>query len=156
MPSFKKGQSGNPAGRPAGSKNKRTLAAQALHDAAEDVTKAVIAAAREGDMQAARLVLERIQPPVRPVSQPTPFEFDASLPASQQATQVIQAVADGSLPADIASVLLDCLHKHVALMQAEGLEARIMQLEHVHCTTPRHSGVMHVPMESLKAPQQKE
>lgn len=147
MPSFKKGQSGNPAGRPAGSKNKRTLAAQALHDAAEDVTKAVIAAAREGDMQAARLVLERIQPPVRTVSQPTPFEFDASLPASQQATQVIQAVADGSLPADIASVLLDCLHKHAALVQAETLEDRLAALERGQHLTGTPSGIKFIPLE---------
>lgn len=146
MPAFKKGQSGNPAGRPAGTRNRRTLAAQALHDAAEDVAKAMIEAAKAGDTAAGRLVLERVQPPVRPVSQPTPFDFDPSKSASEQAEQVIQAVADGSLPAETATILLDCLHKHAALVQAETLEGRIAALEGQHLGgTP--SGIKYIPLE---------
>lgn len=60
---FAKGQSGNPAGRPAGSRNKTSLLAQELLDGdAEDIVRKVIEKAKEGDATAMRLVMERILP----------------------------------------------------------------------------------------------
>jgi hypothetical protein len=50
-------------GRPHGSRNKRTvLMEQMLEGDAEKVAKAVIQAAQDGDMQAARLVFDRCYP----------------------------------------------------------------------------------------------
>ena len=55
--------SGNPAGRPKGSRNKTTLAAQALLDGeAEALTRKAIELAMSGDPVALRLCLERILP----------------------------------------------------------------------------------------------
>ena len=55
--------SGNPAGRPKGSRNKTTLAAQALLDGeAEALTRKAIELAMSGDAVALRLCLERILP----------------------------------------------------------------------------------------------
>jgi hypothetical protein len=63
-PGFKKGQSGNPSGRPPGSRNKSTLAAEALLDGeAETLTRKAIEEAKAGNMIALRLCLERIVPP---------------------------------------------------------------------------------------------
>lgn len=61
---FPKGRSGNPAGRPKGARNKATvLAEQLMADDAENVVRAVVKAAKRGDMAAARIVLDRIVPP---------------------------------------------------------------------------------------------
>ena len=61
---FKKGQSGNPKGRPKGLLNKTTLAAQVLLDGeAEALTRKAIEKAKEGDIAALKLCLERIVPP---------------------------------------------------------------------------------------------
>ena len=61
---FKPGQSGNPAGRPPGSRNKTTLLAQGLLDSnAEALIKKLIQMALEGDTAAMRLAIERILPP---------------------------------------------------------------------------------------------
>jgi len=61
---FKPGTSGNPNGRPEGSRNKATLAAQALLDGeAEALTRQCIEMALSGDTTALRLCLERICPP---------------------------------------------------------------------------------------------
>src|SRR3978361_2276837 len=60
---FAKGQSGNPAGKPAGTRNATTLAVeQLLHGEAEAITRKAIEMAKEGDTIALRLVLERVAP----------------------------------------------------------------------------------------------
>ena len=60
---FRKGQSGNPSGKPRGTRNRTTVLAEKLmQDDARDIVQAVLAAAKNGDMTAARLILERISP----------------------------------------------------------------------------------------------
>ena len=57
---FKPGTSGNPSGKPAGARNKTTLAVEALLDGeAEDLTRKAIELAKAGDMTALRLCLDR-------------------------------------------------------------------------------------------------
>jgi Family of unknown function (DUF5681) len=52
---FEPGQSGNPAGRPKGSRNKATLAVEALLDGeAEEITRKAIELAKKGDLAAIR------------------------------------------------------------------------------------------------------
>jgi hypothetical protein len=63
---FQKGQSGNPLGRPLGSRNKRTIAAEKLFDEdAEALTRVAIDLAKEGDIAALRLCMDRICAPNR-------------------------------------------------------------------------------------------
>jgi hypothetical protein len=63
---FVKGQSGNPAGRPRGSKNRKTLAARELLDGeAEVLTRKAVELAMNGDAAAMRLCLERVMAPRR-------------------------------------------------------------------------------------------
>ena len=60
---FPKGRSGNPRGKPKGARHTTTLLAERLmQDDAENIVNAVLTAAREGDMTAARIVLDRILP----------------------------------------------------------------------------------------------
>lgn len=74
-PNWKKGKSGNKAGRPKGSKNKSTLALEALRSGAvdqimdklTDVVRVVIARAEAGDMTAAKMLLDRAIPVTRAV-----------------------------------------------------------------------------------------
>ena len=62
-----KGVSGNPAGLPPGTKHKRTIFFDALEaaagpDAIVELVKTVFAAAKQGDMTAARILLDRLVP----------------------------------------------------------------------------------------------
>jgi uncharacterized protein DUF5681 len=60
---FRKGASGNPAGKPRGARNKVTVAIEGLMGKyGEQVAARVIKRASDGDMTAARLVLDRIAP----------------------------------------------------------------------------------------------
>src|SRR5258708_3319573 len=63
---FKAGWSGNPEGRPRGSRNKATMAVEALLDGeANAIARKAVEKALEGDMAALRLCLERVLPPRR-------------------------------------------------------------------------------------------
>jgi hypothetical protein len=63
---FRKGASGNPQGRPFGSRHKTTLAVEGLLDGdAEKLTRAAIDRAIAGDPAALRICLDRIIPPRR-------------------------------------------------------------------------------------------
>ena len=63
---FKKGWSGNPAGRPRGTRNKAIEAAELLLEGeAEALTRRAVERALEGDAAALRLCLDRIIPPRR-------------------------------------------------------------------------------------------
>jgi hypothetical protein len=58
--------SGNPNGRPKRSPNKTTLAIEALLEGeSEAITRKLLEMAKEGDMTAVRLCLERLLPPKR-------------------------------------------------------------------------------------------
>ena len=60
---FKKGNSGNPCGRPAGSRNKATLLyEQLLDNGAEELILKAMQMARKGDIRALTLCLDRIFP----------------------------------------------------------------------------------------------
>ena len=63
MAKFEKGRSGNPSGRPVGSRNAATLAAEALlAGESEALTRKAIELALDGDATALRLCIERIVP----------------------------------------------------------------------------------------------
>jgi len=104
---FRKGVSGNPNGRPKGSRNNATLAAEALlAGEAEKLTRKCIDLALDGDPIALRLCMERIYP----ARKDRPVEF--SLPpintardAADVMSSVMNAVAAGQLtPADAAEL----------------------------------------------------
>ena len=61
MPQFRKGQSGNPAGRPPGSRNRATIMVQnLLEGAAENIAKRAAQLAEEGNVAAIRICMNRL------------------------------------------------------------------------------------------------
>src|SRR5204863_10153954 len=96
---FAKGQSGNPAGRPLGARNRTTMAAQALLDGkAETITAKAAELAESGDINAIRLCLDRLLPPRR--DQPIEFEMrklESIHDAPDTIADVLAAVAAGKI-----------------------------------------------------------
>jgi Family of unknown function (DUF5681) len=104
---FQKGQSGNPSGKPKGTRNRTTVLAEKVMQAdAEDIVRAVINAAKCGDMTAARLVLDRISPVRRgrPVQLDLPPVRTASDIAEAMATLTMAVASGGVTPDEAASV----------------------------------------------------
>ena len=128
---FKPGQSGNPAGRPRGSRHATTVAIEALLDGdAETITRKAIEAAKGGDMVAIRLVMDRICPPrkTRPVHIELPPIADAHGVADAQ-QEVLNAVAKGELLLDEAQALCGLLEARRKALETQELELRITELE---------------------------
>src|SRR5215203_6911368 len=128
---FQPGRSGNPQGRPPGSRNKTTRAIDALFDGeAEALTRKAIELAKAGDLVALRLCLDRICPPRkdRPVSFAMP-ELSTAADAKLAASALVKAVADGELTPGEASELGRLLDAFTRVLDAAEFEERISRLE---------------------------
>ncbi len=128
---WKPGQSGNPRGKLVGSRNKATMMVLGLMEqGAEEIAKAVVAAARAGDLGAAKMVLERLAPPMkeRPVSLALPDTSTAEgIAAAQNA--ILQAVAAGDLLPGEGTILTGIVEGRRRAMETLELEQRITKLE---------------------------
>lgn len=124
-----KGQSGNPRGRPPGRPDARTKITRALMDEGLEIARVVTDAAKEGDLQAASLVLSRIAPALRPEAQAVHFDFDPSASPVQQVESVLAAIADGDVPVDLGKQLIDAIKALADVRATEELEARLAALE---------------------------
>jgi len=102
-----KGQSGNPTGKPAGARNKATVMVQSiLERGAKEITEAVVSLAKEGDLAAARLVLERLVPPAkeRPIFLALP-DTGLAEGIDEAQTAILKAIAAGELlPGEAATL----------------------------------------------------
>jgi hypothetical protein len=102
---FEKGQSGNPAGKPKGTRNRATVMAEALLNGnAEALANKAVELALDGDVTALRLCLDRSIPRRR--DRVVQFELPPIRCAADAVTAydaVMTAVADGTLtPAEAA------------------------------------------------------
>ena len=96
---YQPGQSGNPAGRPPGSRNKKTIAMEeAFEEHAEDILKEVVGRAKEGEKTAMRLCMERMLAPKRerPVAIDLPV-IDTPADARKALAVVTAELAEGNL-----------------------------------------------------------
>lgn len=128
---FKPGQSGNPKGKPKGTRHKATLAALELLDGeAEALSRKAVELALEGDTTALRLCLERIAPPRKdaPVSFELP-EMQTANDALAAINAIVQAVANGELTPGEASGLAGLVEAFRKTAEFEDLERRIARLE---------------------------
>ena len=128
---FKRGQSGNPHGRPLGSRHKTTLAIDALLDGeAENLTRKAVEMALRGDTVAMRLCLDRLAPPRR--DRPVPFalpKLDTAADAKAAAAAILKAVADGELTPGEAGELSKLLESYTRVIEVADFEKRLEALE---------------------------
>lgn len=118
-------------GRPEGSRNKASLAVEALFEGeGEEIGRKAIELAKGGDMQAIKLVIERLcpAPKSRRISLDLPDAKDAAGIASAQAS-VVQAVAGGEISPDEGTALSGMLEARRKAIETQNHEERIEALE---------------------------
>jgi Family of unknown function (DUF5681) len=123
---FQPGQSGNPAGRPRGSRNKRTIIVEKLlDDSAGDLTTAAITRATEGDPAALRACMDRVAPRLRH----RPLDFDmpplvtlADTPVAINA--IAQGLAQGELDREEAVALMRAVRDFTLAVAAVARDKR--------------------------------
>ncbi|ESZ50444.1 DUF5681 domain-containing protein [Mesorhizobium sp. RSR565B] len=131
MSKFKPGQSGNPKGRPLGSRPAALVALEALAEGeAEAIVRAMIEKAKEGDAVAARPILDRIWPPRKGAR----VQFDlpvvtgaADLPAAM--ASINRQVADGEISPEEGAIIAGLLDVQRKAIEAGDIAARLDALE---------------------------
>ena len=128
---FERGISGNPGGRPKGSRNKTSLAVEALLDGeAEGLTRKAIEKALDGDMAALRLCLERVLPPRR--DRPVTFDLpniETAAEALKASSAILAACAAGTLSPGEAAECMNLISIHLRMFEMTEIEARLSALE---------------------------
>ena len=128
---WSKGTSGNPAGRPAGSRNKATQALQQmLEGEAEQITRKAIDLALAGDLTAIRLCMERLLPPRkdRPVQLDLPpIETVGQISLAMAA--VSRAISEGEITPGEGETVVNILALQKDVMATAELERRLETLE---------------------------
>jgi hypothetical protein len=128
---FEKGCSGSPAGRPRGSRNRSTLAAQALLEGeAEALTRKAVELALGGDPAALRLCLDRVIAPHRErlVAFALPrMREPADLAAAMEA--MYAAVAQGVLAPAEAAELAKVVDTFAKAIEMRDFDSRLTALE---------------------------
>jgi len=122
---FAPGVSGNPQGRPRRPPNALRVR---LEQAAPTLIDNLLAAASRGDTAAARILLDRVMPTLKPQEAPQVLDLPVG-GLSAQASAIIDFTASGELPAGTAATLLGGLASLARIRTAEELEARITALE---------------------------
>lgn len=129
--SWKPGQSGNPRGKKPGTRHHATRLVEALmEEGAKEIAQTVVDQAKGGNLMAARLVLDRLAPPVRErsIELELPDTSTAAGIAGAQQT-VLEAVGRGELTPGEGQVLAGILEARRKAIETDELIARIKALE---------------------------
>src|SRR4051812_10753106 len=123
---FAPGRSGNPAGRPKGSRNRATILAETLA-ASEDRTllRLLLDRAHGGDQVALRFVLARLLP--RPRPEPARLDLAEGAEADSAAAHAatVRAVADGEITPEEGAAIGRLLAAKAPVMAAHLVERRL-------------------------------
>ena len=130
---WKPGESGNPKGRTPGTGEVAAIRA-AIADRVPDLLAAMMTRALDGDVGAARLLLERAVAPLKAAEQPQALSLpDGTL--TDQGRAVLAAVAAGELAPGQGAALLGAIGTLARVTELDELTARIEKLETANANT---------------------
>lgn len=124
---FRRGESGNPRGRPAGVGPAAELRA-AIADFAPALVQVLARAAAAGDVSAARALLAYVLPPLRPVEAPVQIQVGGSS-LTDRALATVEAMQAGRIAPESARLAVATMAETARLRELDQLEARIAKLE---------------------------
>lgn len=125
---WKPGVSGNPKGKTPGSGELQKLRATLAADV-PGILAGLVTAAKAGDTQAARLILERILPPVKAIEQAVALQLPDGGTLTAQGRAVLSAVAAGELAPSQGAALLGAIGTLARVTVIDEFEARLTKLE---------------------------
>ena len=123
---FKAGISGNPKGRPK-DKTPATLLRKSIVEAMPDIILKLVEQAKDGDTAAAKILLDRCCPILKPQAIAISLPVNGTL--AEQGGEVIKATLSGHIPPDIGAQLITALSNQGKLIELQELTKRIEILE---------------------------
>lgn len=127
---WKPGQSGNPKGRPAGTGEVAKLRA-AIAGSVPAILQSLTDAAIAGDVQAAKVLLERVLPALKPAEQAQAVNIPEGT-LTDKGRAVLDAVAAGELAPGQGAALLTAIGTLARVAEIDELTERIKRLEQQH------------------------
>jgi hypothetical protein len=128
---FQKGESGNPAGRPRGARNRTTMLLQnLLEDDGEALARKAIDLAKGGDLVALRMCMDRLMPARK--HEPVAFELprlDTAADTVTAAATIVAGVAAGELAPAEAADIAKAVDIYVRALATQAFEERLAKLE---------------------------
>lgn len=128
---FIKGKSGNPLGRPRGIRNKATLLAERLVEKeAEEICREAIELAKKGNIQAIKLVLDRILPPKKEalIFIDLPI-IKAGSDILEAVNRVTEAVCHGKISPSEGEILTRIIDRQARAIEVNEFQERLKRLE---------------------------
>jgi len=119
-------------GRPTGSKNNITIAAENLiQGEGESLTRKLIELALDGNIPCLRTAMERLVPvcKTRPIALPDMPRITSIANASELTAFIINAVADGIISPVDGEILSRSAERHIKALEVKDIEHRLTQLE---------------------------
>lgn len=127
---FQPGTSGNPKGRPKGSRNKNKRLLEALEDDLPQLIEATKKRALQGDTAALRLLLERLIPAKKSESSTIAIRnLKRTKTLTEKANVIMDAIANGKIPPDIGTSLIAALGNTAKITELDELIRRVEALE---------------------------
>ncbi len=123
---FKKGVSGNPKGRPK-NKTPATLLRKSIIDDMPEIILTLIKQAKDGDTAAAKILLDRCCPALKPQAMTINIPVNGTL--TEQGNEIIRATLSGLIPPDIGAQLITALAAQSKIIEVDELTQRIEALE---------------------------
>lgn len=123
---WRKGQSGNPAGRKPGAE----LVRQLLEPKRAELVQKAVDMALAGDATALRICIDRLAPPARGEAAPVHIPALASAATlTDKATALLHAIGDGQVAPDTGAALLNALAAACRVAELDELARRLAALE---------------------------
>jgi hypothetical protein len=123
---FKPGVSGNPKGKPK-DKTPATLLRKSIAEAMPEIILTLIEQAKGGDVAAAKVLLDRCCPSLKPQAMPICLPVNGTL--AEQGGEIIKATLSGQIPPDIGSQLITALSNQGKLIELQELTERLSRIE---------------------------
>jgi hypothetical protein len=125
-PKFKAGISGNPKGRPK-DKTPATLLRKSIVDDMPEIILKLVEQAKNGDTAAAKILLDRCCPTLKPQALAISLPINGSL--AEQGGEIIRATLSGHIPPDIGAQLISALASQGKLIELQELTLRLDNIE---------------------------
>lgn len=136
------GTSGNPKGRQPGSGPLQKLR-EGIGEHVPAIIERLVLQAKDGDAQAARLLLERVLPPVKAIEQSVSLHLPVDGGLTAKADALLDAAASGDLAPGQAAALISAVGTVARISEVDDLAKRIARLEEAAQMKAQINGASH-------------